>query len=148
PVILDEYVSIEFGTGALKVTPAHDLNDYELGQKHNLPTIDILNDDGTLNEKAQLYVGQDRFAARRNIVKDLQEAGLLVKIEEYASVLQTSERTGAVIEPRLSMQWWCKMEEMAKPALDAVMNDEIRLHPPKFKNMYRSWMEGIRDWCI
>ncbi|MCJ8167603.1 valine--tRNA ligase [Pontibacter sp. E15-1] len=148
PVILDEYVSIDFGTGALKVTPAHDLNDYELGQKHRLPTIDILNNDGTLNEQAQLYVGQDRFAARRNIVKDLQEAGLLVKIEEYASVLQTSERTGAVIEPRLSMQWFCKMDGMGKPALDAVMNDEIRLHPPKFKNMYRSWMENIRDWCI
>ncbi|MHA6248892.1 valine--tRNA ligase [Pontibacter sp. CAU 1760] len=148
PVILDEYVAIDFGTGALKVTPAHDLNDYELGQKHKLPTIDILNNDGTLNEQAQLYVGQDRFAARRNVVKDLQEAGLLVKIEEYASVLQTSERTGAVIEPRLSMQWFCKMDSMAKPALDAVMNDEIRLHPPKFKNMYRSWMEGIRDWCI
>ncbi len=148
PVIVDEYVSIDFGTGALKVTPAHDLNDYELGHKHKLPTIDILNNDGTLNEQAQLYVGQDRFAARRNIVKDLQEAGLLVKIEEYPSVLQTSERTGAVIEPRLSMQWFCKMEDMSKPALDAVMNDEIRLHPPKFKNMYRSWMENIRDWCI
>ncbi|OKL39421.1 valine--tRNA ligase [Pontibacter flavimaris] len=148
PVILDEYVSIEFGTGALKVTPAHDLNDYELGQKHRLPTIDILHNDGTLNEQAQLYVGQDRFAARRNIVKDLQEAGLLVKIEEYASVLQTSERTGAVIEPRLSMQWWCKMDKMAQPALEAVMNDEIRLHPPKFKNMYRSWMENVHDWCI
>lgn len=148
PIILDEYVSIDFGTGALKVTPAHDLNDYELGQKHKLPTIDILNNDGTLNEQAQLYVGQDRFAARRNIVKDLQEAGLLVKIEEYASVLQTSERTGAVIEPRLSMQWWCKMDNMAKPALEAVMNDEIRLHPPKFKNMYRSWMENVHDWCI
>ncbi|MFT2009073.1 valine--tRNA ligase [Pontibacter sp. 13R65] len=148
PIILDEYVSIDFGTGALKVTPAHDLNDYELGQKHKLPTIDILDDAGFLNEKAQLYVGQDRFAARRNIVKDLEEAGLLVKVEEYASVLQTSERTGAVIEPRLSMQWFCKMDDMAKPALEAVMEDEIRLHPPKFKNMYRSWMENIRDWCI
>ncbi|TPE42612.1 valine--tRNA ligase [Pontibacter mangrovi] len=148
PIILDEYVSIDFGTGALKVTPAHDLNDYELGQKHKLPTIDILNDDGSLNEQAQLYVGQDRFEARRNIVKDLKEAGLLVKVEEYASVLQTSERTGAVIEPRLSMQWFCKMDKMAKPALEAVMNDEIRLHPPKFKNMYRSWMENVRDWCV
>ncbi|WP_114783141.1 valine--tRNA ligase [Botryobacter ruber] len=148
PVILDEYVSIDFGTGALKVTPAHDLNDYELGLKHNLPIIDILNDDGSLNEKAQLYVGQDRFAARRNIVKDLEEAELLVKIEEYASVLQTSERTGAVIEPRLSLQWFCKMDAMAKPAMEAVMEDEIKLHPPKFKNMYRSWMENIRDWCI
>ncbi|RAU82392.1 valine--tRNA ligase [Pontibacter arcticus] len=148
PIIVDEYVSIEFGTGALKVTPAHDLNDYELGQKHNLPIIDILNDNGTLNELAQLYVGQDRFAARRNIVKDLQEAGYLVKIDEYPSIVQTSERTGAVIEPRLSMQWFCKMDKMALPALEAVMNDDIRLYPPKFKNMYRSWMDNIRDWCI
>ncbi|RPD48636.1 valine--tRNA ligase [Hymenobacter sediminis] len=148
PVILDEYVSIDFGTGALKVTPAHDLNDYELGLKHNLPVIDILNNDGTLNEKAQLYVGQDRFAARRNIVKDLEDAGYLVKVEEYASVLQTSERTGAVIEPRLSLQWFLKMEHLAKPALEVVESDEIKLHPPKFKNMYRVWMENVRDWCI
>jgi len=148
PIILDEYVAIDFGTGALKVTPAHDLNDYELGLKHNLPVIDILNNDGTLNEKAVLYVGQDRFAARKQIAKDLQEAGLLDKIEEYASVLQTSERTGAVIEPRLSLQWFCKMDQMAKPALAAVETDEIKLHPPKFKNMYRVWMENVRDWCI
>ena len=148
PVIQDEYVTVDFGTGALKVTPAHDLNDYELGLKHNLPVIDILNDNGTLNEKAVLYVGQDRFAARRNIVKDLQEAGLLDKIEEYASIVQTSERTGAVIEPKLSLQWFLKMEHMAKPALEVVENDTIRLHPPKFKNMYRVWMENIRDWCI
>ncbi|WP_324679515.1 valine--tRNA ligase [Hymenobacter sp. GOD-10R] len=148
PIILDEYVAIDFGTGALKVTPAHDLNDYELGLKHNLAVIDILNDDGTLNEKAVLYVGQDRFAARKQIAKDLQEAGLLDKIEEYASVLQTSERTGAVIEPRLSLQWFCKMDQMAKPALEAVETDEIKLHPPKFKNMYRVWMENVRDWCI
>ena len=148
PVILDEYVSIDFGTGALKVTPAHDLNDYELGLKHNLPVIDILNNDGSLNEKAELYVGQDRFAARRNIVKDLEAAGLLDKVEEYTSVLQTSERTGAVIEPRLSLQWFLKMEHLAKPALAAVENDEIKLHPPKFKNMYRVWMENVHDWCI
>ncbi|RZK27933.1 MAG: valine--tRNA ligase, partial [Hymenobacter sp.] len=148
PVIQDEYVTVDFGTGALKVTPAHDLNDYELGLKHNLPVIDILNDNGTLNEKAELYVGQDRFAARRNIVKDLQEAGLLDKIEEYASIVQTSERTGAVIEPKLSLQWFLKMEHLAKPALDVVENDTIRLHPPKFKNMYRVWMENVRDWCI
>ncbi|ALD21043.1 valine--tRNA ligase [Hymenobacter sp. DG25A] len=148
PVILDEYVTIDFGTGALKVTPAHDLNDYELGLKHNLPVIDILNNDGSLNEKAQLYVGQDRFAARRNIVKDLEDAGQLDKVEEYASVLQTSERTGAVIEPRLSLQWFCKMDQMAKKALEVVENDEIRLHPPKFKNMYRVWMENVHDWCI
>ncbi|UOG76629.1 valine--tRNA ligase [Hymenobacter tibetensis] len=148
PIILDEYVAIDFGTGALKVTPAHDLNDYELGLKHNLPVIDILNNDGSLNEKAELYVGQDRFAARRNIVKDLEAAGLLDKVEEYASVLQTSERTGAVIEPKLSLQWFLKMDHLAKPALAAVENDEIKLHPPKFKNMYRAWMENVHDWCI
>lgn len=148
PVIFDEYVSVDFGTGALKVTPAHDLNDYELGVKHNLPVIDILADNGTLNEKAVLYVGQDRFAARKQIAKDLQEAGLLEKIEEYASIVQTSERTKAVIEPKLSLQWFMKMEQMAKPALDAVENDTVRLHPPKFKNMYRAWMENVRDWCI
>ncbi|AWM31963.1 valine--tRNA ligase [Hymenobacter nivis] len=148
PIIQDEYVLTDFGTGALKVTPAHDLNDYNLGQKHNLPTIDILNDDGTLNEKAELYVGQDRFAARRNIVKDLDAAGLLVKTEEYASIVQTSERTKAVIEPKLSMQWFLKMEHMAKPALEVVENDTVRLHPAKFKNTYRVWMENVRDWCI
>ncbi|MGI4737336.1 MAG: valine--tRNA ligase [Janthinobacterium lividum] len=148
PVIQDEYVTVDFGTGALKVTPAHDLNDYELGLKHNLPVIDILNDNGTLNEQAELYVGQDRFAARRNIVKDLDEAGLLDKIEEYASIVQTSERTGAVIEPKLSLQWFLKMEHLAKPALEVVENDTIKLHPPKFKNMYRVWMENVRDWCI
>jgi len=148
PVIADEYVSIDFGTGALKVTPAHDLNDYELGVKHNLPVIDILNNDGTLNDKAVLYVGQDRFAARRNIVKDLEEAGHLVKVEEYASIVQTSERTKAVIEPRLSMQWFLKMEHMAKPALEVVENDTVKLHPAKFKNTYRVWMENVRDWCI
>ncbi len=148
PVIQDEYVTVDFGTGALKVTPAHDLNDYELGLKYNLQVIDILNDNGTLNEKAVLYIGQDRFAARRNIVKDLQEAGLLDKVEEYASIVQTSERTGAVIEPKLSLQWFLKMEHLAKPALEVVENDTIRLHPPKFKNMYRVWMENVRDWCI
>jgi valyl-tRNA synthetase len=148
PVIFDEYVSTDFGTGALKVTPAHDLNDYELGVKHNLPVIDILADDGTLNEKAVLYVGQDRFAARKQIAKDLQEAGLLDKVEEYASIVQTSERTKAVIEPKLSLQWFLKMEHLAKPALAVVENDTVRLHPPKFKNMYRAWMENVRDWCI
>ncbi|SFP81285.1 valine--tRNA ligase [Hymenobacter arizonensis] len=148
PVIFDEYVSTDFGTGALKVTPAHDLNDYELGVKHNLPVIDILADNGTLNEKAVLYVGQDRFAARKQIAKDLQEAGLLVKIEEYASIVQTSERTKAVIEPKLSLQWFLKMEHLAKPALEVVENDTIKLHPPKFKNMYRAWMENVHDWCI
>jgi valyl-tRNA synthetase len=148
PVIQDDYVSVDFGTGALKVTPAHDLNDYEIGLRHNLPVLDILADDGTLNEKAELYVGQDRFAARRNIVADLQEAGLLDKIEEYASIVQTSERTGAVIEPKLSLQWFLKMEHLAKPALEVVENDTIKLHPPKFKNTYRVWMENVRDWCI
>jgi valyl-tRNA synthetase len=148
PVIFDEYVSMDFGTGALKVTPAHDLNDYELGVKHNLPVIDILADNGTLNEKAVLYVGQDRFAVRKQIAKDLQEAGLLQKIEEYASIVQTSERTKAVIEPKLSLQWFLKMEHLAKPALEVVENDTIKLHPPKFKNMYRAWMENVHDWCI
>ncbi|WP_046242692.1 valine--tRNA ligase [Hymenobacter terrenus] len=148
PIITDEYVSIDFGTGALKVTPAHDLNDYELGLKHNLPVIDILADNGTLNEKAVLYVGQDRFVARKQIAKDLQEAGLLEKIEDYASIQQTSERTNAVIEPKLSLQWFLKMEHLAKPALEVVENDTIKLHPPKFKNMYRAWMENVRDWCI
>ena len=148
PVIFDEYVLTDFGTGALKVTPAHDLNDYNLGQKHNLPIIDILNDNGTLNERAELYVGQDRFAARRNIVKDLEAAGLLEKVEEYASIVQTSERTKAVIEPKLSMQWFMKMEHLAQPALAVVENDTIRLHPAKFKNTYRAWMENVRDWCI
>jgi len=148
PVIQDDYVAVDFGTGALKVTPAHDLNDYEIGLRHNLPVLDILADDGTLNQKAELYVGQDRFAARRNIVVDLQEAGLLDKIEEYASIVQTSERTGAVIEPKLSLQWFLKMEHLAKPALEVVENDTIKLHPPKFKNTYRVWMENVRDWCI
>jgi valyl-tRNA synthetase len=148
PVIQDDYVTVDFGTGALKVTPAHDLNDYEIGLRHNLPVLDILADDGTLNEKAELYVGQDRFAARRNIVADLQEAGLLDKVEEYASIVQTSERTGAVIEPKLSLQWFLKMEHLAKPALEVVENDTIKLHPPKFKNTYRVWMENVRDWCI
>jgi valyl-tRNA synthetase len=148
PVITDTYVAMDFGTGALKVTPAHDLNDYELGLKHKLPVIDILNDDGTLNAKAQRYVGEDRFAVRKKIAKDLEEAGFLEKVEEHKNNVGVSERTQAVIEPKLSMQWWLKMEELSKPALDNVMNDTIQLHPPKFKNMYRSWMENVKDWCI
>lgn len=148
PVITDEYVTMDFGTGCLKVTPAHDLNDYELGIKHKLPVIDILDDGGFLTEKAVLYVGQDRFAARRNIVKDLEESGHLIKMEEYKSIIKTSERTGAVIEPKLSLQWFLKMEELSKPALENVMNDTIKLYPSKFKNTYRSWMENVRDWCI
>ncbi|MDB4923172.1 valine--tRNA ligase [Mucilaginibacter sp.] len=148
PVILDEYVTMDFGTGCLKVTPAHDLNDYELGQKHNLPVIDILNDDGTLNEKAQILVGEDRFAARKKIVVLLEADGYLDKVEDYKSQIGFSERTDAVIEPRLSMQWFCKMEEMAKPALDYVLKGEIKLIPDKFINTYRHWMENIRDWNI
>ncbi|SDP60114.1 valyl-tRNA synthetase [Mucilaginibacter sp. OK268] len=148
PVILDEYVTMDFGTGCLKVTPAHDLNDYELGQKHKLPVIDILNDDGTLNEKAQILVGVDRFAARKKIAVLLEEAGALEKVEDYKSQIGFSERTDAVIEPKLSMQWFCKMGEMAKPALDYVLNGEIKLIPDKFINTYRHWMENVRDWNI
>ena len=148
PVILDEYVTMDFGTGCLKVTPAHDLNDYELGQKHKLPVIDILNDDGTLNEKAQILVGEDRFAARKKIAVMLEEAGALEKVEEYKSQVGFSERTNAVIEPKLSMQWFCKMGEMAKPALDYVLNGEVKLIPEKFTNTYRHWMENVQDWCI
>ncbi|HXS36752.1 MAG TPA: valine--tRNA ligase [Flavipsychrobacter sp.] len=148
PIIFDEYIDKEFGTGALKVTPAHDLNDYNLGLKHNLQVVDTLNDDGTMSEAAQLYVGQDRFAVRKKIVEDLRAAGNLVKEEEYSNQVGYSERTDAVIEPRLSMQWWCNMQEMAKPALDSVMNDAIEFHPAKFRNLYRHWMENIKDWCI
>jgi len=148
PVILDEYVTMDFGTGCLKVTPAHDLNDYELGQRHNLPVIDILNDDGTLNDKAQILVGVDRFAARKKIAVLLEEAGALEKVEDYKSQIGFSERTDAVIEPKLSMQWFCKMAEMAKPALDYVLNGEIKLIPDKFINTYRHWMENVRDWNI
>ncbi|MCS5488829.1 valine--tRNA ligase [Algoriphagus limi] len=148
PIIEDEYVDMEFGTGCLKVTPAHDLNDYELGVRHKLEVIDILNDDGTLNEKAQILVGEDRFVARKKIGKLLEEAGQLEKIEDYKSNIGHSERTDAVIEPKLSLQWFLKMDEITKPAFKAVMDDIIQLHPPKFKNMYRVWMENVRDWCI
>jgi valyl-tRNA synthetase len=148
PIILDEYVDMEFGTGCLKVTPAHDLNDYELGLKHHLPVVDILNDDGTLNEKAQILVGEDRFAARKKIIPLLESAGSLVKIEDYKSQIGFSERTDAVIEPKLSMQWFCKMPELAKPALDYVLKGDIKLIPDKFINTYRYWMENVKDWCI
>ncbi len=148
PIILDEYVDIEFGTGCLKVTPAHDLNDYELGMKHKLESIDILNDDGTLNEKAQLFVGEDRFVARKKIVKELEAIGQFVEAKDIVNNVGRSERTDAVIEPKLSTQWFCKMEGMAKPALENVLNDDVQIHPAKFKNMYRSWMENIKDWCI
>ncbi|MEX8548638.1 MAG: valine--tRNA ligase [Mucilaginibacter sp.] len=148
PIITDEYVEMEFGTGCLKVTPAHDLNDYNLGLKHHLPVIDILNDDGTLNEKAEILVGKDRFTARKEIAKVLEEAGALEKVEEYKSQIGFSERTDAVIEPKLSMQWFCKMEEMAGPALDCVLNGEVKLIPDKFINTYKYWMENVKDWCI
>lgn len=148
PVIEDEYVDMEFGTGCLKVTPAHDLNDYELGVKHKLPVIDILNDDGTLNEKAVILVGEDRFAARKKIVVMLEEQGCIEKVEEYKSQVGFSERTDAAIEPKLSLQWFCKMSEMSGPALDYVLNGEIKLIPEKFINTYRHWMENVKDWCI
>ncbi|HYE53855.1 MAG TPA: valine--tRNA ligase [Chitinophagaceae bacterium] len=148
PIIFDEYVTMEFGTGALKVTPAHDMNDYQLGQKHGLEVIDILTEDGRLNEAAQLYIGEDRFEARKKIAKDLQEKGYLLKTEDYTNQLGFSERTDAVVEPRLSLQWWVRMKEISDPALQAVMNDDIRFYPAKFKNLYRHWMENIRDWCI
>ena len=148
PIILDEYVEMDFGTGCLKVTPAHDLNDYNLGIKHNLPVVDILNDDGTLNEKAEILIGVDRFAARKKIAVLLEEAGQLEKVEDYKSQIGFSERTDAVIEPKLSMQWFCKMEEMAKPALDYVLKGDIKLIPDKFINTYRHWMENVHDWTI
>ncbi|MDR0660661.1 MAG: valine--tRNA ligase [Prevotellaceae bacterium] len=148
PVIMDDYVDMEFGTGVLKITPAHDVNDYVLGDKYNLPTIDIFNDDGTLNEDAQLYVGMDRFAVRKQIEHDLQNAGLLDKVEDYINKVGFSERTDVAIEPKLSMQWFIKMKELSEPALEAVMEDDVLLFPPKFKNTYRHWMENIKDWCI
>ncbi len=148
PLIFDEYVEREFGTGALKITPAHDINDYNLGLKHHLDTINIFNDNGTLNENAQFLVGVDRFQARKDILPLLEQAGALVKIEDYNNKVGYSERSNAVIEPKLSVQWFCKMDELAKPALDAVMNDEIRFYPDKFKNTYSHWMENVKDWCI
>ncbi|MBI2273911.1 MAG: valine--tRNA ligase [Bacteroidetes bacterium] len=148
PIITDEYVTMDFGTGALKVTPAHDMNDNLLGQKHGLEVIDILNDNGTLSEAAQIYVGLDRFDARKKIVKQLEEEGYLVKTEEYTSEVGYSERTDAVVEPRLSLQWWVSMKQLAEPALKVVMEEDIHFHPAKFKNLYRHWMENIKDWCI
>jgi valyl-tRNA synthetase len=148
PVILDDYVATDFGTGCLKVTPAHDINDYEIGLRHKLPVIDILNDDGKLNEKAQILVGEDRFAAREKIAGMLDAAGHLEKTEHYTNQVGFSERTHAVIEPRLSLQWFLKMKEMAAPALRYVMNDEVTLIPDKFRNTYRHWMENVCDWCI
>lgn len=148
PVIEDDYVDIEFGTGCLKVTPAHDVNDYMLGEKYNLPSIDIFNDNGTISEAAGMYVGMDRFDVRKQICIDLEKAGLLEKVEDYTNKVGFSERTNVPIEPKLSMQWFLKMEELARPALKAVMEDTVRLVPAKFKNTYRYWMENVKDWCI
>lgn len=150
PIIADEKVDIAFGTGVLKITPAHDPADYEIAQKHNLPIIDTIALDGTMTEAIGIpkYVGKDRFLVRKEIIKDLQDAELLLKVEDYTHQVGTSERTGAVIEPKLSMQWWLKMDQIAKPAYENVMNDTIRFFPEKFKNMYRSWMENPKDWCI
>lgn len=148
PIIEDDYVDIEFGTGALKITPAHDTNDYEIGQRHHLPMIDALDDDGNLNEHGLHYKGQNRFEVRKAIAKELDANGLLLKAEDYVNKVGTSERTGAVIEPKVSQQWFLKMGEIAKPALDAVMDGDISFYPDKFKNTYKYWMENIRDWNI
>jgi valyl-tRNA synthetase len=148
PIIMDDYVDIEFGTGCLKVTPAHDVNDYMLGEKYNLQTIDIFNADGTISEAVGMYVGMDRFDVREQIEKDLNAAGLMEKVEAYDNKVGYSERTNVVIEPKLSMQWFLKMTDLSKPALDSVMNDDIKFHPAKFKNTYRHWMENVKDWCI
>ena len=148
PVIEDDYVDIEFGTGCLKVTPAHDVNDYMLGEKYNLPSIDIFNDNGTLSEAAGMYIGMDRFDVRKQIEKDLEAAGLLEKTEAYTNKVGYSERTNVVIEPKLSMQWFLKMQHFADMALPPVMNDELKFYPAKYKNTYRHWMENIKDWCI
>ncbi|MEN9987829.1 MAG: hypothetical protein RLZZ585_868 [Bacteroidota bacterium] len=148
PIIADDYVDKEFGTGCLKVTPAHDTNDYELGRKYNLPSIDLFNDNGTLNDNGAHYAGKDRFDVRKEIEKELDEKGYLVKTEDIINKVGFSERTNAVIEPKLSMQWFVSMKELAQPALDNVMNGNIQFHPDKFKNTYRHWMENVKDWCI
>jgi len=148
PVITDEYITMDFGTGALKVTPAHDQNDYNLAKKHNLEVIDIMNDDGTLNESAQLYIGEDRMDVRSKIVRTLEEEGFIEKIEDYTNQVGFSERTDAVVEPRLSLQWWVSMKSISEPALKTVLDDEIKFYPAKFKSTYRHWMENIKDWCI
>ncbi|MFK7900547.1 MAG: valine--tRNA ligase, partial [Cyclobacteriaceae bacterium] len=148
PAIFDNYVDLEFGTGALKVTPAHDINDYQLGDKHKLQTIDVLNEDGTLNSYGLHYEGVNRFVTRKGVLKELEEKGLLEKIEEIQNSVGVSERTNEVIEPRLSMQWFCKMEELVTPALENVLNQNIAVTPPKFVNMYKSWLENIKDWCV
>ncbi|MFN0031137.1 MAG: valine--tRNA ligase [Flavobacteriales bacterium] len=148
PVITDDYVEMEFGTGCLKVTPAHDMNDFMLGEKHKLQTINMMNDDGTISEAGELYVGMDRFKVRELIVQHLEEIGHLEKVEDITNKVGYSERSDAVVEPRLSLQWWVSMKELSKPALENVMNDNIRFFPPKFKNSYRNWMEHVKDWCI
>ena len=148
PIIMDEYVEMDFGTGCLKVTPAHDVNDYMLGEKYHLDSIDIFNDNGTISEAGGIYVGMDRFDVRKQIMDDLEKAGLVEKVEDYVNKVGHSERTDAVIEPKLSTQWFVKMEGLAKPALEAVENDSIHYVPAKFKNIYRHWMQNIKDWCI
>ena len=148
PIIEDSYVDMEFGTGCLKITPAHDINDYEIGLRNNLPTIDIFNDDGTLSEKAEIFIGEDRFDVRDKIIPELEKAGNLVRIEDYNNKVGFSERTDVPIEPKLSVQWFLKMDEIVKPALENVINDNILFYPPKFKNIYRHWMTNIKDWCI
>ena len=148
PIIFDEYVDMEFGSGALKITPAHDINDYKIGDKHNLETLDILNDDGTLNDNAIMYIGKDRFKVREEIALDLEKKEYLIKIENYKNKVGFSERTDSVIEPKLSMQWFCKMDDFSKPALHHVMNNDVKFYPSKFKNTYKYWMENIKDWCI
>lgn len=148
PIIFDEYIDMEFGTGALKVTPAHDINDYNLGQKHGLPVVDTINDDGTMSKAAQFYIGEDRFIVRKKITKDLEAMGNVVKIEDYKNKVGFSERTDAVIEPKLSMQWFLKMDTISKPALENVLNGTIKLIPEKFINTYKHWMENVHDWCI
>ncbi|MFO7851121.1 MAG: valine--tRNA ligase [Bacteroidota bacterium] len=148
PLIYDDYVDMEFGTGCLKITPAHDINDYEIGQKHGLKAIDIFNDDGTLSREAGIFIGTDRFKARELSIDLLKKEGLLVKVENYRNKIGRSERTNSVIEPKLSMQWFLEMGKISKPALDAIVNSDINIYPPKFKNVYRHWMENVRDWCI
>ena len=148
PFIFDEYVDMEFGTGCLKITPAHDINDYEIGVRHNLESIDIFNDDGTLSERAVLFTGTDRFDARKLAEEELKKSGSLVRVEDYINKVGRSERTHAVIEPKLSMQWFLSMKDISKPALEAVMNDTVRLFPDKYRNVYRHWMENVHDWCI
>jgi valyl-tRNA synthetase len=148
PFIFDSYVDPEFGTGCLKITPAHDINDYEIGLKHKLPSIDVFNEDGTMSERAGLFVGVDRFKAKDLAEKELQRTGNLVKVEKYDNKIGRSERTNAVIEPRLSPQWFVKMKDLAQPALEAVLNGDVHIYPPKFKNLYRHWMENVHDWCI